>query len=61
VIEAKPAQSSARPPDFANASPFPHRKKEGDPIRNAALAAVAVALLAFLGSLIAILMMRAPI
>jgi pSer/pThr/pTyr-binding forkhead associated (FHA) protein len=61
VIESKPAASSARPVDFANASPFPQRKKEKDPVRNVALAAVAVAFIALLGSLLAILMMRAPL
>lgn len=60
AIEAKPAESSARPADFANASPFPDRKKENDPIRLAVLLAAAVALLAFLGSMISLLMMRAP-
>ena len=58
--EARSAELSAKPADFANASPFPNRKKEKDPTRTAILAAVAVALLAFLGSVIAIFMMRAP-
>ena len=30
---ARPADSSARPADFANASPFPNRKKERDRAR----------------------------
>ena len=58
--EARPAELSARPADFANASPFPNRKKEKDPTRTAILAAAAVAFLAFLGSMIAVFMMRAP-
>jgi pSer/pThr/pTyr-binding forkhead associated (FHA) protein len=58
--EARPAELSARPADFANASPFPNRKKEKDPTRTAILASVTVALLAFLGSVIAIFLMRAP-
>lgn len=59
-VEARPAELSARPADFANASPFPSRKKIKDPTRSAILAAVAVAFLAFLGSMIALFMMRPP-
>jgi len=61
TAEARPAELSAKPADFANASPFPNRKKDKDPARTAILAAVAVAALAFLGSMIALLMMQAPV
>ena len=57
-IESKPAESSARPEDFANASPFRERKKEKDPARTAMFAAAALALLVFLGSMIAVLLMH---
>jgi len=60
-LEAKPAESSVAPFDFTNASPFPRRKQKNDPIRTVILAAAAVALLVFLGSMIAVLMMRAPV
>jgi pSer/pThr/pTyr-binding forkhead associated (FHA) protein len=60
-VEARPAESSTRPFDFANASPFPNRRKDRDPTRRAILAAAAIALLAFVGSMIAVLMMRAPV
>ena len=60
-VEARPAESSVRPADFANASPFPNRKKDLDPTRQAILAAAAIALLAFLGSMIVVLMMQAPV
>jgi len=60
-VEARPAESSSRPADFANASPFPNRKKDRDPTRQAILAAAAIALLAFVGSMIAILMMQVPV
>jgi pSer/pThr/pTyr-binding forkhead associated (FHA) protein len=60
-LEAKPAESSVAPVDFTNASPFPRRKQENDPIRTVILAAAAGALLVFLGSMIALLMMRAPV
>ena len=59
-VAAQPAELSARPVDFANASPFPNRKKEKDPARKAILVVAAIAFLAFLGSMIAVFMMRAP-
>jgi pSer/pThr/pTyr-binding forkhead associated (FHA) protein len=59
-LEAKPAESSVAPVDFTNASPFPRRKQKNDPIRTVILAAAAGVLLVFLGSMIALLMMRAP-
>ena len=59
-VESRPAELSARPADFANASPFPSRKKAKDPARSAILAAVAVAFVAFLASIIALFLMRPP-
>lgn len=59
-VEARPAESSARPADFANASPFQTRKREKDPGRTAIYAAAAVALLAFLVSVIALALMKPP-
>ena len=59
-ILATPAESSAIPVDFGNASPFPCRQKQKDPIRNTLVAAAAAALLTFIGSMIAVLMMYAP-
>lgn len=59
-IEARPAEGSARPADFSNASPFPKRKKEGDRTRTAIFAAAAVAILAFLASMLALAQMRPP-
>lgn len=60
AVEARPAELSARPADFANASPFPSRKKKKDPARSAILAAVALAFVAFLASIIALFLMRPP-
>ena len=51
-IEANPAESSATPVDFANASPFPRRRQQ-------ILTAAVVAFVAFLGSMIAVLTMHA--
>jgi pSer/pThr/pTyr-binding forkhead associated (FHA) protein len=59
-IEAKPAELSAAPVDFANASPFPHQKSHTDPTRTSIFVGSAVVLLIFLGSMIAVLMMHAP-
>jgi len=58
--EARPADSSARPADFANASPFQSRKSKQDPARTAVFTAAAVAFLAFLASMIALALMKAP-
>jgi pSer/pThr/pTyr-binding forkhead associated (FHA) protein len=59
-IEAKPAETSAAPVDFANASPFPRRRKDRDQTGNAILALAAASVLVFLGSMIAVLAMYAP-
>ncbi len=60
-IDISTAETSAAPVDFANSSPFPKRKKEHDPLRMPILAGAAVALLAFFISIIAVLMMQAPV
>ena len=60
-MEARPAQVSARPVDFANASPFPRRHRVKDPLRVAAFAAAGLAFLAFIGSMLALAQMRAPL
>jgi pSer/pThr/pTyr-binding forkhead associated (FHA) protein len=59
-IEVEPAELSAAPIDFANASPFSRQKEQTDPTRTAIFAASGIALLVFLGSMIAVLMMHAP-
>jgi predicted component of type VI protein secretion system len=59
-VEAMPAELSAVPAGFASASPFPSQKDQKDPVRTAILAGAAFALLVFLGSMIAVLMMHAP-
>jgi pSer/pThr/pTyr-binding forkhead associated (FHA) protein len=59
-IAAKAAETSAAPVDFENASPFPRRSQDRDPARIAILAAAGVAILAFLGSMVAVLTMHAP-
>jgi pSer/pThr/pTyr-binding forkhead associated (FHA) protein len=59
-IEIKPAESSAVPVDFTNASPFPRRREKDDPTRTAIFAVAVLAILAFLGSMMAVLLMRPP-
>jgi pSer/pThr/pTyr-binding forkhead associated (FHA) protein len=60
AVEAKPAAVSTRPTDFANASPFSRRKSPRDLMQTAIFAIVAIAILAFLGSIIALMQMQPP-
>jgi hypothetical protein len=59
-IEAKPAEPSAVPTGFANASLFRQRSTARDPVRLVVLGIAAIAALTFLGSMIAVLFMHAP-
>ena len=61
LIEARGAQTSAAPVDFENASPFPRRDKDRDPLRTAIIVGAIVACLAFIGSMIAVLAMHPPV
>ena len=60
IRESRPAELSAAPADFANASPFRRQRQESDPVRNGIFIGLAIVLLVFLGSMIAVLMMHAP-
>jgi hypothetical protein len=53
--------TSERPADFTNASPFPNRQKEKDPAATAILAAGALAILAFLISMLGLLQIHGPL
>ena len=59
-IEARPAETSEKPADFTNASPFPNRQKAKDPVATAVIAAAAIAVLAFLVSLLGLLQIHGP-
>ena len=59
-IKARPAELSAVPADFTNVSPFPRQKQQNDPLRNGIFIGLAIVLLVFLGSMIAVVMMHAP-
>jgi len=55
------AESSARPEDFANASPFKSKSKKKDPVSVAILAFTGLAVLAFLGAVVMILQLAPPV
>jgi predicted component of type VI protein secretion system len=59
-IDVKPAESSVAPADFTNASPFPRRTEKHDPMRAAIFAVAVIGVLAFLASMVAVLMMQPP-
>ncbi len=58
-IEARPAQTSEKPADFANASPFPNRREE-DVVATVVLAVAALAIVAFLVSMLGLLQIHGP-
>jgi hypothetical protein len=58
--DGRPAETSEKPADFANASPFPNREKEKDTVATAILAAAALAILAFLVSMFGLLQIHGP-
>lgn len=59
-IKATPAELSEAPADFASVSLFRRQKQQSDPVRNGIFIGLAIVLLVFLGSMIAVLMMHAP-
>ena len=58
--EARSAKLTAVPAGFASASPFQRRKNQEITVRTAIFAGLAVILLIFLGSMIAVLLMHPP-
>jgi hypothetical protein len=56
----RPAELSAAPVDFSSASPFRRQREQADPVRNGIVIGLAIVLLVFLGSMVAVLMMHAP-
>jgi len=58
--KARLVEPSTAPADFATASPFRRQTQQNDPVRNGILIGLAIVLLVFLGSMIAVLMMHAP-
>ncbi len=60
ITRSELADPSAPAADFANASPFRRQTEESDPVRKGIFIGLAIVLLVFLGSMIAVLMMHAP-
>ena len=60
AVEAIPAESSAAPESFSNASPFRQRSTSRDPGQLAIFGVAALAAAAFAASMLAVLFMRAP-
>ena len=59
-IEARPAETSEKPADFANASPFPNRRDEVDVVATMVLGVAALAIVAFLVSMLGLLQIHGP-
>ncbi|MFN2542595.1 MAG: FHA domain-containing protein [Chthoniobacterales bacterium] len=59
-IEVRAAESSMAPVDFRNASPFRSHEQAADPTRKIFFIIALIAFAAFLGSMVAMLMMRTP-
>ena len=59
-IKAQLGADTAAPPRFTSASPFRRQEEQRDPMRTGILIGLAIALLVFLASMIAVLMMHAP-
>ncbi len=55
------AESSVRPADFANASPFQTKKKKKEPAAVAVMAIAILAVVAFLGSAATAFLMKPPV
>jgi hypothetical protein len=60
ISEAANADLNGASAGFGNASRFRHQTEEADPVRNGIVIGLAIVLLVFLGSMIAVLMMHAP-
>jgi len=60
ISEATNADLNAASAEFSNVSRFWHQSEETDPVRNGIFIGLAIVLVVFLGSMIAVLMMHAP-
>jgi hypothetical protein len=60
ISEAANADLNRASAGFSNVSHFRHQREEADPVRNGIFIGLAIVLLVFLGSMIAVLMMHAP-
>jgi hypothetical protein len=60
ISEATNADLNGASAEFSNVSRFRHQIEEADPVRNGIFISLAIVLVVFLGSMIAVLMMHAP-
>jgi pSer/pThr/pTyr-binding forkhead associated (FHA) protein len=60
AVAASVAESSSRPGDFANASPFKGKSKKKDPISTAILVFTGVSVLVFIGAVVSIFQLQPP-
>jgi hypothetical protein len=60
AVVAGVAESSSRPEDFGNASPFKSKSKKKDPISTAILVFAGVAVLVFIGAVVSIFQLQPP-
>jgi pSer/pThr/pTyr-binding forkhead associated (FHA) protein len=60
AVAASVAESSSRPDDFSNASPFKTKSRKKDPIANGILVFAGVAVLAFCGAVFLIFQLQPP-
>jgi hypothetical protein len=60
ISEATNADLNGASAEFSNVSRFWHQREEADPVRNGIFIGLAIVLVVFLASMIAVLMMHAP-
>jgi pSer/pThr/pTyr-binding forkhead associated (FHA) protein len=60
AVAAAVAESSSRPDDFSNASPFKSKSRKKDPIATGILIFAGVAVLVFIGAVVSIFQLQPP-
>ena len=60
AVAAHVAETSARPDDFSNASPFKSKSKKKDPIATSILVFAMLAVLVFVGAVVSIFQLQPP-
>ena len=60
AVAAAVAESSARPQDFANASPFKSKSRKKNPVANGILIFASVAVIVFIGAVVLIFQLQPP-
>jgi predicted component of type VI protein secretion system len=60
AVAAAVAESSSRPEDFSNASPFKSKSKKKDPVSTAILVVTGISVLVFIGAVVSIFQLQPP-